>query len=144
MLVFKELRGSCQQRWVRFRNHCDLLSGLRVCWHGMTDADYHSWRKPITLVITAPSGSLSVEWNALRISLRIPPERFFLCFLCPDPSSWSVNSAVNGALPCLRALSGSDELLLHKAGRPCLLRNGWITSFYLSSIHDKALLLSLL
>lgn len=34
--------------------------------------------------------------------------------------SLSVNSAVNGTLPGLRALSGLHELLLHKAGRSCL------------------------
>lgn len=38
-----------------------LLPGLRVCWLSMTDADYHSWRKPITLVIAAPLGLFSVE-----------------------------------------------------------------------------------
>ena len=48
------------------------------------------------------------------------PSGNILYFLDADPSSLSVNSAVNGTLPRLRALSGSDELLLHKAGRPCL------------------------
>lgn len=57
--------GRSQQRGARLGDMYDLLSGLRVYWQGMTDADYHTRRKPITLVIMAPSGSLSVECNTL-------------------------------------------------------------------------------
>lgn len=137
-----EFMGCCQQRRVRFGDRCDLLSGLRVCWHGMTDADYHSCRKPITLVITAPSGSLLVEWIALQNSLCILSGSV-LYFLYADPPSLSVNSAVNGTLPRLRALSGSDELLLDKAGRSCLLQkrmNYILLCLSSLSIRDKALL----
>lgn len=78
--------------------HGDLLGGLRVCWHGMTDADYHSWRKPITVVITAPSGPFSVEWNALQ-DFSVHPPGSALYFLNAEPPGLSVNIAVNGTLP---------------------------------------------
>lgn len=84
-VLLVKFRGCCQQRGARFGDHCDLLSGLRVCWHGMTDADYHSWRKPITLVITAPSGSLSVEWNTLQNSLCIPLAAFCISSMLIPP-----------------------------------------------------------
>lgn len=100
----------------------DLLRGPSVCWHGMTDTDYHSYRKPITLVIMAPSGLLLVEWNALHNSLCVLLAAFCVSSLLIPPSL-SVNSAVNGTLARLGALSGSDELLLHKAERSCLLKN---------------------
>lgn len=106
----------------------------------MTDTDYHSHRKPITLVIVAPSGPLSVEWNALQNSLCILLATFCISSMLIPPHL-SVNSAVNGTLPRLRALSGSDELLLHKAGRSCLLEKRMnyillrLSSFY---IQDKA------
>lgn len=73
----------------------------------------------------------------------VHPSGSVLYFLYADPPSLSVNSAVNGTLPCLRALFGSDELLLHKAGRSCLLekRMNYILLCLSSlSIQDKALL----
>lgn len=91
---------NCTAQCGRFGDGCDLLSGLRVCWRGMTDADYHSWRKPITLVITAPSGPFLLEWNALQNPLYIPLSAFhFRSMLIPP--SLSVNRTVNGTLPSL-------------------------------------------
>ncbi len=83
------------------------------------------------------------RWNEMHY--RILCASFWQRFvfpLCWSPCL-SVNSAVNGTLPCLRALSGSDELLLHKAGRSCLLekRMNYILLCLSSlSIQDKALL----
>lgn len=54
----------------------------------MTDADYHSWRKPITPVITAPSGFLWVEWNALQNSLCNLLTVFCISVLIP--SVWAL------------------------------------------------------
>ena len=74
----------------------------------------------------------------------VHPSGSVLYFLYAYPPSLSVNSAVNGTLPRLRALSGSDELLLHKAGRSCLFQkrlNYILLCLSSLSIQDKALLL---
>lgn len=51
---------------------------LRVCWRGMTDADYHSRRKPITLVITAPGVPLGRMKRITDFSAH-PPGKVFFC-----------------------------------------------------------------
>lgn len=124
-----------QNRWVGFRDHCDLLGGLRVCWHSMTDADYHCWRKPITLVITAPSGFLSVEWHALQNSLHITLERVFCVpsFLIPPVEVLIVQS-----MGPSRASEPSPAPM-----SSCFTKQGGRTSWETDELHPSICLLSL-
>lgn len=139
--------GECsQQRGARLRDIYDLLGGLRVYWQGVTDGDYHTRRKPITLVIMAPSGSLSVECNTLWSSVHAFGS--ILYFLCADPSSISVNSIVNGILLHLGVFSGSNQLLLHKCSETMAFRK-WdefhsSVLFFCSSGHLLMMALSVL
>lgn len=113
-IFVKDFRHCCLHCGLRFRDHFDLLSGLRECWHGMTDTDYHSWKKPITLVITAPSGSLLVEWNALKKSVHTLLAAFCISMLILPV--WVLIGRSMGPTRASESSFGSDELLLHKAG----------------------------
>lgn len=79
-----------------------------------------------------PEGSS--RWNEMHYRILCIFLGSVLHFLYADPPSLSVNSAVNGTLLRLRALPGSDELLLHKAGRLRLLekRMNYILLFVFS------------
>lgn len=121
-----ELRGCSQQRGVRFGDHCDLLSGLRVCWHGMTDADYHSWRKPITLVITAPSGPFSLEWNALQNSLCILLAAFCTSSMLIRPV-WVLIAQSMGPSRASEPSLARMSFCSTKQGGRASWRSGWIT-----------------
>lgn len=107
----------------------------------MTDADYHSWRKPITLVITAPSGPLSVEWNTLQNSLCILLAAFYISSTLILPV-WVLIVQSMGPSCASEPSPARMSFCSTKQGGRASWRSGWITFFCLSSlsIQDKALL----
>lgn len=127
----------CSAVWREVWDRCDLLSGLRVCWHGMTDADYHSGESQLLWSSRHPRG-LS-WWNEMRY-------RTLCAAFCISSmlilSVWVLIVQSMGHSHASQALYGSDELLLHKAGRSCLLEkrmNYSLLCLSSLSIQDKTL-----
>lgn len=92
----------------------------------MTDADYHSWRKPITLVITAPSGPLSVEWNALQNSLCILLAAFCISSML-IPLVWVLIAQAMGPSRASEPSLAPMSFCFTKQGGRASRRRGWIT-----------------
>lgn len=107
----------------------------------MTDADYHSWRKPITLVITAPSGLLSVEWNALQNSQHLSWQRFYISSML-IPLVWVLIVQSMGPSCASEPSLARMSFCSTKQGGCAFWRSGWITFSCLSSlsIQDETLL----
>lgn len=92
----------------------------------MTDADYHSWRKPITLVITAPSGPFSVEWNALQNSLCILLAVFCISSMLIHPV-WALITQSMGPSRASEPSLARMSFCSTKRGGRASWRSGWIT-----------------